>query len=468
MENTARLFEYRGHWLVKRADTPCYYIYWCRPGTRRVRRKSTGTIDLDDAKRRLIEFADGRSPPPAAPAIVSTAAPAIPGSTVPLLELMTKYIERFGEDRPSYSTICGSLRQWTAFCETDDLVYVSELSLDAQDRFIKWRRRKLLERGDGASNGTINRDLALLKGALRLGWQRGILPAVPYVATLPQPPARDVIINAEQAQRLLTGDPPWYLFVFCVMLLHTLQRPKFIFELHKTWVDVPSNLINFLPPGTPQTNKRRPTIPMTPTAREVVIEAIRRSQSGYLIERNGERLYSLRKAFATHAASVGLPGLTPYVLRHTGATLLSAAGVPMQQISAMLGHTSERTTQIYAKRRPEFLAAASSTLEGLFKPPAVALSPVHSESPEHIAAQVVSYRANADSPRLHARQTARRCAPARSAVRHFRDVPGSQKPRLAAEKWMVDPTGIEPATSTMPLRQQPQPRRRRPTKAQRR
>ena len=45
---------------------------------------------------------------------------------------------------------------------------------------------------------------------------------------------------------------------------------------------------------------------------------------------------------------------------------MAAAGVPLRQIAGMLGHTEQRTTELYAKHHPDFLQAAASTLETLF------------------------------------------------------------------------------------------------------
>jgi len=56
--------------------------------------------------------------------------------------------------------------------------------------------------------------------------------------------------------------------------------------------------------------------------------------------------------------------VTPHTLRHTAATWMAQAGVPMWVISKYLGHTSTRTTErIYAHHDPSFLMEAKEALE---------------------------------------------------------------------------------------------------------
>lgn len=379
-----RLFEYRDHWLVKRSDTPNYHIYWCREGTRRVRRASTGTRDLEEAKRRLVEFADRKSPTrlvaasphgrahhptPArnAPAIIAIrvegrgAAQRGPN----FLGLLAEYVEWLTPRPSAFANGQCSLRAIAEFCERHDIVYLDEFNLDAQERYIAWRRGQLVAKGHGASNGTINRDFSVIKAALGLAFRRGVLAAVPYVSMLPPPPARDRFLTPDECKRLIDACESSYVRRFVLLMLHTLQRPKAVFGLRVEQVDLRSGRIDFLAPGTVQTNKRRPVVPITPTLAVELERAIDESQSGYIVEKDGLPLQSMRKAFATAVRQAGLVNVTPYVLRHTGATILAAEGVPMHQIASMLGHTTQRTTDVYVKRRPEFLGEAVGKLEHL-------------------------------------------------------------------------------------------------------
>ena len=65
----------------------------------------------------------------------------------------------------------------------------------------------------------------------------------------------------------------------------------------------------------------------------------------------------------------GLPKIRFHDLRHSAATLLCAAGVPMPAISRILGHASTRTTQdVYAHVTNEMEADAAAKMDAIFKP----------------------------------------------------------------------------------------------------
>lgn len=59
------------------------------------------------------------------------------------------------------------------------------------------------------------------------------------------------------------------------------------------------------------------------------------------------------------------PLVTLHVLRHTAASLLVAAGVPIFDVARILGHKDMKTTMRYAHFAPEAGRAAAETLERL-------------------------------------------------------------------------------------------------------
>jgi len=348
--------------LVKRPDTAHYHLSWYCPRTRRTRRTTTGTGDIEEARKRLITAVAHRHRPTSA----SPHGPLLAGSseagTPPLLDLISIYVERTTQCSSRSHPNRGALAQWTRFCEQDNLVYASELTIDAQERFVSWRKETLRNCRNGGSNGTINRELAVARAALRDAWKRGKLASAPYVLSLPSPPPRDRFLTADEARSLLAACQEAHLRRYVMLALHTLQRPSAILQLRTDKVDLQRGRIDFAPKDHIQTRKRKPVLPISASLRDELARAIQESASGYVVEYLGTPVLSVKKSFAAACRRAGLQGVSPYTLRHTGATLLAAAGVPMRQISGMLGHSTMRTTEIYAKHSPDFLTDAAHAL----------------------------------------------------------------------------------------------------------
>ncbi|MEM1166914.1 MAG: tyrosine-type recombinase/integrase [Planctomycetota bacterium] len=350
---------HEGYKLVRRPDTPNLYIYWYPQEGGRVRRRSTGTSDRDEAGRRLRAFVEARQPP-----VGPSSGDAC------LLDLLSEYVDRALEGKPSQDVARNALLHFTQFCETDDLVYLSELDLDRQERYIAWRRERIRSRGNAGSNGTIRRELGVLKAALNFAHKRGQLSAVPHVTGLPEPPPRQRYLTREEFHRLLAAcEPTLHLWRFVMISVHTMQRPSAVLELHERQIDWERKRIDFRDPSAPATKKARPVVPMTPTVDTVLREAIAESATGHAIEWRGLPLKCIRLSFTRACRRANLDGVCVYTLRHTGATLAAAAGVPMRQLAGMLGHSEITTTERYAKHSPEFLGDAAAALDELFAEP---------------------------------------------------------------------------------------------------
>ena len=70
--------------------------------------------------------------------------------------------------------------------------------------------------------------------------------------------------------------------------------------------------------------------------------------------------------FDRHTKTAGLPRIRLHDLRHTTASLLAAAGVPVVDASAMLGHDPVVFQRIYAHALEEGLRKAGGVLAGLY------------------------------------------------------------------------------------------------------
>jgi integrase len=101
---------------------------------------------------------------------------------------------------------------------------------------------------------------------------------------------------------------------------------------------------------------------------------------GYLLNDHGARIGDLKRAFAAAAVRAGFSRLvqvkregetieikraaiSPHVLRHTAGTWMAQRGVPLWEIAGYLGHSYERTSELYAHHHPDYLQTARKAFE---------------------------------------------------------------------------------------------------------
>jgi len=84
-----------GFKLVKRPDSPYYHITHYVPGTRRLRRASTRTADLDAARAKLRRLAAARG-----------RVPKKTPTETPILEILGDYVERKGPPDARRARLC--------------------------------------------------------------------------------------------------------------------------------------------------------------------------------------------------------------------------------------------------------------------------------------------------------------------------------------------------------------------------
>ena len=76
----------------------------------------------------------------------------------------------------------------------------------------------------------------------------------------------------------------------------------------------------------------------------------------------GKPYTTFRRGFKTLAERIGVPDLRIHDLRHTFASFLVQKGVPIYQVSTLLGHSDTRITQRYAHISPNYLHDALKAL----------------------------------------------------------------------------------------------------------
>jgi integrase len=327
MRGEWRLVIYRGKWCAYTADE------WGKP-----RRRSLGTADRALAERRFSGFLAELSRPPQA------------GT---LGDIIHGYIESLaGRARARQEMTLRAIRKVT----TPNLLALrpDALSIDDCRAYAAARRRQ------GKSDGTIRADLGLVRTALNWAVKRKWLAQAPHVEMPAPPPPRDRWLSAAEASKLLQAAGQPHLRLFILLALHTAARSAAILEL--TWDRVNDRFLDLNPAGA-RRGKGRAVVPMNAELWQALEEARRGAVSEHVIEWAGRPVRSVKKAFAKAATAAGLDDVTPHTLRHTAASWMVQAGVPLAKVAAYLGHSNTRMVeQVYGKHAPDYLADASQAI----------------------------------------------------------------------------------------------------------
>lgn len=241
-------------------------------------------------------------------------------------------------------------------------------SIGAADmrRYADDRRRA------GVGDSTLKRELNVLCAAIN--WARdecGLDLPNPAARRKPsEPPGRVRWLAREDAARLLAAaraNPraPW-LGDFIQLALHTGMRKSEMLQLEWRRVDFHQGLVYL----ERQKNGRLGSVPLNAAAREALLGRARfraahcPAAPWVFVERTGARLASVKRSFAAACRSAGIADFHIHDLRHTCASWLVQAGVPLLEVAQVLRHASIATTQRYAHLAPQQARNAVARLEG--------------------------------------------------------------------------------------------------------
>jgi integrase len=233
---------------------------------------------------------------------------------------------------------------------------IHELTRPAVLRYIETRQTA------GIAAGTINKELTLLSAAINeYARDRGIeLQNHVSRAKLREPEGRIRWITRQDAQRLLDASSDMIADLVAIGL-YTGMRTGEIFALEWSRVDRDRGIITLEAEHTK--SRRRRTIPI----HAVVAQALERRRercghSPFVFCSDAGHVVDLKKGFAAACRRAGIANFRPHDMRHTCASWLVMAGVPLPEVRDLLGHSSIKVTERYAHLAPENLRAAIDRL----------------------------------------------------------------------------------------------------------
>ena len=234
---------------------------------------------------------------------------------------------------------------------------VADLTRESLRGYYTAERTKL------AGQATRARELTVLRSALHYAKKEGWLPEIPSIPVAPPNPPKERWLSRKEARALIAACDEPHLRLFALLALYTGARTGAILDLTWDRVDLTHNRIDYNPAGRPQTAKRRPTVPIATPLKKPLRDSRKAAGSQFVIEWRGQRVRRVKIGFGLACKRAGLTGVTPHTLRHTAATWMAQAGVPLAAVAAMLGQSIQRTTERYVKHSPEHLRDAVRALE---------------------------------------------------------------------------------------------------------
>jgi integrase len=230
-------------------------------------------------------------------------------------------------------------------------------------------------RAEGLSAVTVNHDLKLLRKMFNWAIRKRWLGRTPFrvdgvtVVSLDREIPRAVRFEQEEdEQKLLTAANP-HLRALIVAMLDTACRPGELLSLQ--WKDVNLKRREFTVRAQKSKTRTGRIVPIS-TRLLATLELRKLDPAGRQPHKSdayvfgnevGERSKSVHTAWTNAAKRAGLKGLQLRDLRHEAGSRFDEAGVPINYVSKMLGHTNLTTTTRYLNIQRRGLHRAIETLE---------------------------------------------------------------------------------------------------------
>jgi integrase len=208
---------------------------------------------------------------------------------------------------------------------------------------------------EGAAPATVNRELAALRAAYRLGIRNEVIPTIPHIAFLPERNVRRGFATAEQISTICRHLPPDEADVVRFLFI-TGWRSKSE-GLSLTWpqVDWAGGFVR-LNPGTTKNLEGR-VFPLIPELKDVLqrrldltrrCERVQRRIIPEVFHRHGRPIRTMRRSWASSCRKAGVPGLILHDLRRSAVRNLERAGISRSVAMKLTGHKTESVYRRYA------------------------------------------------------------------------------------------------------------------------
>jgi len=372
----------RAPWIGREKGQPNYCIYWYDECSKRVKRRSSGTCDRIEAEKELGRFLIEKSYEAKA-----SQQPILTPDKYLIATALRWYVQERGEELASASFTGRAVENLIKFFGPN--CTVAHVTPQLAKRYVKERTRKVrfYKNSDGEtvrvkndaplSTSTIKRELGILSTALNHAVAEGRLTSAPKIPLPPDAPNKTRYLEREEIELLLSNCIESHVKLFVLLAINTGARKGAILDLNWAQIDFNNKIIHLNPEWRQQTNKRRAIVPISEalmTALNDQRHELKKLQEEaaaagepmqmcpYVISYRNGPIANIKVGFRMACERAGLVGVTPHTLRHTAGSLMAIAGVDLFLIARLLGHSVQKTTELYAHLHPNYLRGAVSVL----------------------------------------------------------------------------------------------------------
>ncbi len=247
-----------------------------------------------------------------------------------------------------------------------------------------------------ANPGGARRDLEDLRAAINHHAKEGLHRGVVRVVLPDKGPPRDRWLTRNEAAQLLRACwrtrevqtasrgahkgtkietdkyPLRHIARFLLIALYTGTRPGAVLTASpergpgRSFVDLERGMFFRLAEGKRASNKRQPPAPLPPR----LLAHMRRwvalgIAQDYFVEWNDKPVQSIKVGFKRAVSLANIDGrVTPHTLRHTAATWLMQAGVPVWEAAGFLGMSPVMIERTYGHHHPAHMRGAALAIAG--------------------------------------------------------------------------------------------------------
>ncbi len=207
--------------------------------------------------------------------------------------------------------------------------------------------------------------LQTLKSAVKYWHQEyGPLTAMPVFWRPPRPEPRDLWLTRQQAARLLwAARRVQHLRRFILLGLYTGSRSGVILSAEWDQIDLVGKTMSRLKRGAiPDPKKRAPKVRLG----DRILAHLRRWKRldgphvKVICHYNGQKVDDPHTAWKRATSAAGVPWMVPHALRHTRATWMMQAGVPIWEAAGFLGMSVRTLEKVYGHHAPDHQERAAN------------------------------------------------------------------------------------------------------------